>query len=177
MLVQRKKYRLVKNTYISVNLINLLKQNCLLHFYFIKHINSLTYSTLKTNLNHLNSRLLYCKSILLKKEFFTFNVSSFYIDKLFINNIIVVYTKDHFRHNSHKNFFIELISKKINMSLLYLCYSKRFLFSSTLIKYHLLSKEKVIISLLFILLNSNAFFYMALYYYENFKRGQYFNSI
>lgn len=177
MLVQRKKYRLVKNTYTSVNLINLLKQNYLLHFYFIKHINSLTYSALKTNLNHLNLQLLYCKGILLKKEFFTFKVSNFYIDKLFINNIIVVYTKDYFRYSLYKNFSIELTSKKINMSLLYLYYSKRFLFSCTLIKYHLLSKEKVIISLLFILLNSNVFFYIALSYYESFKRGQYFNSI
>lgn len=177
MLVQRKKYRLVKNTYISVNLINLLKQNYLLHFYLIKYTNSLTYSVLKTNLNHLNLRLLYCKNILLKKELFMFEVPSSYIDKLFVNNIIVVYVKDHFRYNFYSSSSTDLISKEINISPLYSCHSKRFLSSCILTKYHLLSKEKIVISLLLTLLNSNASFYIALIYHESFKRDRYLNSI
>jgi len=125
----RKKYKILKTFLNLVRFIGLFSHNNLLNFYHIQHFNSIKYIFLKNTLYSMNLKLFCCSNALLTKNFYLFNIPSFFKKKLFLGNILVIYsTKNTFYLNKH------IFTEKYVLLPLFSFFHNKFLFHIDKIK-------------------------------------------
>lgn len=145
MLIQRKQYNLVKNTFRSIKIAILLKQCDCASFHFVKYFSSLQYLALKAFLKPFNLKLFYCDNFLLP-----FNYSK----RFFLNNILIVYAKQTLIPTLNYLFLIKSMSEKMDVLPLHIYSFNKLLHPGVFDNYKLLL-NKVFNDLLSVLLNKS----------------------
>lgn len=172
MLIIRKKYKLLRNILKLTDLIDIIRQNSFLSFYYIQYTNAIKYSALKMLLSSLNLQLFYCDSILLIKKLIRPKTLIPYEITFFVNNILLIYKKGtctKFLYDCNFLFDITYLLKELNVLPLFILYFNKFFYMCIYNQiFSLTLKRKSLLSLISILSNG---YYFSFYYIDVSLKG------
>jgi len=150
-MLQRKKFRLLKIYLKLIRLNNLLEHNFSLNFHCIQYFDSLKYIALKNILCSLGLLLTHCNSILFKKKICLSNSLTIDQNKFLSGNILAIYSKNRLFF-SNKDRFINFILDRTVALPLFFYLSGKFFYVKSSVKF----RGNLLEDLIFMLQLSNS---------------------
>jgi hypothetical protein len=156
MSISNKKYKILKSNSSLLNLTHIFKNNSLLAFFQIKHLNFKDFIELKKTMYLLNFKVVICKNAYLKKKISLLNIPINFISNVTQGKLLIVYSINELGSlNSSKVLLLNFFQNNLKLIPLFFYFCKKIIFLNNFVSFLKLSEKDMFAQLIYLLENNN----------------------